>query len=48
MVFATKAVSIIAGGVAERMKFAPYLIYSFLMCGEFILFIATGFGAVAG
>ena len=33
MVFATKAVSIIAGGVAERMKFAPYLIYSFLMCG---------------
>jgi ammonium transporter, Amt family len=33
MVFAAKTVSIIAGGVAERMKFAPYLIYSFLMCG---------------
>lgn len=33
MVFATKTVSIIAGGVAERMKFTPYLIYSFLMCG---------------
>jgi len=33
MVFATKAVSIIAGAVAERMKFTTYLIYSFLMCG---------------
>ncbi len=33
MVFATKAVSIIAGAVAERMKFVPYIIYSFLVCG---------------
>ena len=33
MVFATKAVTIIAGGVAERMKFVPYIIYSCLMCG---------------
>lgn len=33
MVFATKAVTIIAGGVAERMKYAPYLIYSFFVCG---------------
>lgn len=33
MVFATKTVSIIAGAVAERMKFVPYIIYSFLMCG---------------
>lgn len=33
MVFATKTVSIIAGAVAERLKFVPYLIYSFLMCG---------------
>lgn len=33
MVFCTKAVTIIAGGVAERMKFAPYLIYSFFVCG---------------
>ncbi|TLD42362.1 MAG: Ammonium transporter [Candidatus Jettenia ecosi] len=33
MVFATKTVSIIAGAVAERMKFVPYLIYSCLMCG---------------
>lgn len=28
MVFCTKTVTIIAGGVAERMKFSPYLIYS--------------------
>ena len=33
MVFATKTVSIIAGAVAERMKFVPYIIYSCLMCG---------------
>src|SRR3989304_4764243 len=33
MVFCTKAVTIIAGSVAERMKFAPYLIYSFIVCG---------------
>ncbi|MDR4509501.1 MAG: ammonium transporter [Candidatus Brocadiaceae bacterium] len=33
MVFATKTVSIIAGAVAERMKFTPYIIYSCLMCG---------------
>ena len=33
MVFATKTVSIIAGGVAERMKYAPYLIYSFCVAG---------------
>ena len=33
MVFCTKAVTIIAGAVAERMKFAPYLIYSFFVCG---------------
>ncbi len=33
MVFATKTVSIIAGAVAERLKFGAYLIYSFLMCG---------------
>lgn len=33
MVFCTKAVTIIAGAVAERMKFAPYLIYSFVVCG---------------
>lgn len=33
MVFATKTVSIIAGAVAERLKFVPYLIYSVLMCG---------------
>lgn len=33
MVFATKTVSIIAGGVAERMKFGPYVIYSFLVVG---------------
>lgn len=33
MVFATKAVSIIAGSVAERLKFIPYLVYSILMCG---------------
>jgi ammonium transporter, Amt family len=33
MVFCTKAVTIIAGAVAERMKFAPYLIYSFAVCG---------------
>ena len=33
MVFCTKAVTIIAGAVAERMRFAPYLIYSFFVCG---------------
>ncbi|MDQ1274044.1 MAG: ammonium transporter, Amt family, partial [Planctomycetota bacterium] len=33
MVFATKTVSIIAGAVAARMKFVPYLVYSILMCG---------------
>ena len=33
MVFATKTVTIIAGAVAERMKFVPYVIYSCLMCG---------------
>ena len=33
MVFATKTVTIIAGAVAERMKFVPYIIYSCLMCG---------------
>ncbi len=33
MVFATKTVSIIAGAVAERLKFGAYLIYSFMMCG---------------
>lgn len=33
MVFATKAVTIIAGAVAERMRFAPYLIYSTCVCG---------------
>lgn len=33
MVFATKTVSIIAGAVAERLRFGAYLIYSFLMCG---------------
>ncbi|MDQ1273509.1 MAG: ammonium transporter, Amt family, partial [Planctomycetota bacterium] len=33
MVFATKTVTIIAGAVAARMKFVPYLIYSILMCG---------------
>ncbi len=33
MVFATKAVTIIAGAVAERMKFVPYLIYSSCVCG---------------
>lgn len=33
MVFCTKAVTIIAGAVAERMKFAPYLIYSAFVCG---------------
>ena len=33
MVFCTKAVTIIAEAVAERMRFAPYLIYSFFVCG---------------
>lgn len=33
MVFATKTVSIIAGGVAERMKFGPYVIYSIVVVG---------------
>lgn len=33
MVFATKTVSIIAGGVAERIKFAPYVIYSICVVG---------------
>jgi Amt family ammonium transporter len=32
MVFCTKAVTIIAGAVAERMKFAPYMIYSVFVC----------------
>ena len=33
MVFATKTVSIIAGGVAERIKYAPYVIYSICVVG---------------
>ncbi|MGR3178089.1 MAG: ammonium transporter [Candidatus Anammoxibacter sp.] len=33
MVFATKAVTIIAGGVAERIKYAPYVIYSICVVG---------------
>ena len=33
MVFATKEVSIIAGAVAERLKFGAYLTYSFFVCG---------------
>ena len=33
MVFATKTVSIIAGAVAERLKFGAYLTYSFFVCG---------------
>jgi Amt family ammonium transporter len=33
MVFCTKAVTIIAGAVAERMKFAPYVVYSVFVCG---------------
>ncbi|MGR3319123.1 MAG: ammonium transporter, partial [Candidatus Anammoxibacter sp.] len=33
IVFATKAVTIIAGGVAERIKFAPYVIYSICVVG---------------
>lgn len=33
MVFATKTVSIIAGGVAERTKFGPYVIYSIFVAG---------------
>jgi ammonium transporter, Amt family len=33
MMFVTKTVSIVAGGVAERLKFAPYIIYSFLVAG---------------
>ena len=32
MVFCTKAVTIIAGAVAERMKFAPYVVYSVFVC----------------
>lgn len=33
MVFATKTVTIIAGAVAERLKFGAYLTYSFFVCG---------------
>ena len=33
MVFATKTVSIIAGGVAERIKYGPYVIYSICVVG---------------
>jgi Amt family ammonium transporter len=33
VMFATKAVTIIAGAVAERTRWAAYLIYSFLVCG---------------
>ncbi len=33
MVFATKTVSIVAGGIAERLKFAPYVIYSICVVG---------------
>ncbi|HHT9153745.1 MAG TPA: ammonium transporter, partial [Candidatus Hypogeohydataceae bacterium YC40] len=33
VMFATKAVAIIAGAVAERTRWAAYLIYSFLVCG---------------
>lgn len=33
VMFATKAIAIVAGAVAERTRWAAYLIYSFLVCG---------------